>query len=88
MAGGEEDAFASLHGDFEMLVALVANPLGNIVAIDGREAGDGEEDASDGAEDAVDDGFAFLRRFFRQGHSEIGGATRRRRGTARSRMFA
>ena len=65
VSGGEKDPFAASHGDFEVLVAVVPDPLRYGIAMNRGKAGDRQEDSSDGSEDAVDEGFAFLHRLLR-----------------------
>ncbi len=81
MGGGEEDAKAGGFGALEVFEALVANPLGDVGAVDLREAGEGDEEAGDGGEDAIGDGGVFGGRDNRRG-VRLRRATRRRRGRA------
>ncbi len=53
MRGGEKDASAGLFGFEIMLKSFVTYPLGNVLAIEFRKAGEDPDQARDGAENFV-----------------------------------
>ena len=66
--GGEEHAAAFADGVFEVLGAFTADPARQVVPANGRELGEGYQQARDGTEDAVDNLGAVR---VRKGESEV-----------------
>ena len=66
MGGGEQHAAAAPKRLFDVLGALAANPAFQVVAAEGREAGEGDHDAGDGAKNAIDNPAALVRAGLRQ----------------------
>jgi len=82
VGGGEEDAAVGLFGFQIIFESFVTYPLGNVLAIDVREAREDPDQAGDGAENFIGDGAALAWRFLGIGEFEIAhrGAAQARNG--------
>ena len=67
----EQNAVAFLHRGFEVLKAVVTNPIGNVLGIDLREAGEGDEDARDRVKAAFDNAVMIIDREGRKRHADV-----------------
>ena len=71
VSGGDEDASALLFGGLVMFETLIGNPIANVLFIDGRKAGEGDEHAADGAKDTIGEAAVFGDWKFGERHGQV-----------------